>query len=261
MFKFAANLTMLFTELPFLERFKAARETGFKSVEFLFPYDYVTHDIQRLLDENGLNMVLFNLPAGNWGSGERGITNNPRKTEEFRRGVEEAIVWAQALKVPRINCLAGKTLSDISSDEQWDTLKDNIRYAADVLHENGLELLLEFINHYDVPGFMLNTSKQALKMIDEVGKPNVYLQYDIYHAQKEEGNLAGIMREHIARIKHIQIADNPGRHQPGTGEINYRFLLNELDKLGYEGYVSLEYIPKPDTWKSLEWVATHGFSL
>lgn len=259
--KFAANLTMLFTEMPFLERFKAAREAGFKSVEFLFPYDYAVDDVKRLLKENGLNVVLFNLPAGNWGGGERGIANNPGRVEEFRAGVEQAIAWAQALRVSRINCLVGKALPDVSLDEQWDTLKKNISYAADALAARGLELMIELINHYDVPGFLLNTTRQVLQLIDDVGKPNVYLQYDIYHAQREQGNLTAIMREHIARIKHVQIADNPGRHQPGTGEINYRFLLSELDRLGYDGYVSLEYIPQPDTWKSLEWIAAHGHSL
>jgi len=259
--KFAANLTMLFTEVPFLERFTACREAGFNSCEFLFPYDYQVNGIKSQLDKNKLEVVLFNLPAGDWGSGERGIASNPAKVDMFRMGVESAIKWAKALNVSRINCLVGKRLPDVSLDFQWNTLKENLSFAADALAAEKIDLLVELINHYDVPGFLLNTSKQVFNLIDEINKPNVYLQFDVYHAQREEGNLAGIMRENLNRIKHVQIADNPGRNQPGTGEINYRFLLHEFDRLGYDGYVSLEYIPKPDTWKSLEWFSALGFSL
>ncbi|OIQ07709.1 hydroxypyruvate isomerase [Moorella thermoacetica] len=259
--KFAANLTMLFTEVPFLERFKAAREAGFKAVEFLFPYDYQIKEIQGLLRENDLQVVLFNLPAGNWAGGERGIAADPRRVEEFRAGVREAVTWARALKVPRLNCLAGKALPDCTWEEQWRTLVDNVRYAADALAAEGLKLMVESINHFDIPGFLLNTTGQVLELIREVDRPNVYLQYDIYHAQREEGNLTVTLREHLASIGHIQIADNPGRHQPGTGEINYPFLLGEIDKVGYDGYVSLEYVPQPDTRQSLAWIAVYGYNL
>jgi len=258
---FAANLTMLFTEVPFLDRFKASREAGFKAVEFLFPYDYDIKEIAHLLNENNLEMVLFNLPAGDWGGGERGMAANPSKVEEFRIGVEKALIWAKALNVSRINCLVGKALKDVALEHQMKTLKENIAFAANVLATENIDLLIELINHFDVPGFLLNTTGQVLRFIDDVGKPNIYLQYDVYHAQREEGNLAGIMRENMSKIKHVQIADNPGRNQPGTGEINYRFLLNEFDRLGYDGFVSLEYIPKPNTWDSLNWLANHGFSL
>jgi hydroxypyruvate isomerase len=259
--RFAANLSMLFTEVPFLDRFKAAREAGFTAVEFLFPYEYGLENVRAKIQENGLEAVLFNLPAGNWAAGERGIAANPERVAEFRAGVEQAAAWAVELGVPRLNCLAGKEAATVTAAEQEQVLKDNIRYAAAVLQDKGLKLMLEPINHYDIPGFMLNTSYQVLQLIAEVGAPNVYLQYDVYHAQREEGELAATIRKHIQQIGHIQIADNPGRHQPGTGEINYKFLLQELDNLGYEGYVSLEYVPQPDTLTSLNWISEHGFKL
>lgn len=258
---FAANLTMLFTELPFLERFAACHEAGFKNCEFLFPYDYKMDEIKEKLEKNNLKMILFNLPAGDWGSGERGIAANPAKVDIFRQGVESAVSWAKVLDVSMINCLVGKRLPDVSLECQLATLKENLKFAADAFAKENIILLIEFINHYDVPGFLLNTSKQVLDLIEEINKPNVFLQYDVYHAQKEEGNLVGIMKENFSKIKHVQIADNPGRNQPGTGEINYKFLLNEFDRLGYDGYTSLEYIPKPDTWRSLEWFSSLGFSL
>lgn len=259
--QFAANLTMLFTELPFVERFKAAREAGFKAVEFLFPYEYEIDQIRSLVERNNLQVVLFNLPAGNWAEGERGIACDPVRKEEFRAGVKQALSFARELGVPRLNCLAGKAVSSSSYEEQWQTLVDNVRYAAEILGQYGINLMVENINHYDIPGFFLNTTKQVLELILEANIPNVYLQYDIYHAQREEGNLTDTLREHIQKIGHIQIADNPGRHQPGTGEINYRYLLQEIDKLGYEGYVSLEYIPQPDTLSSLTWITEYGYAL
>ncbi|GEA16498.1 MAG: hydroxypyruvate isomerase [Moorella sp. (in: firmicutes)] len=259
--KFAANLTMLFTELPFLERFNAARKAGFRAVEFLFPYEYAINDIKSLLIENNLQAVLFNLPAGDWAAGERGIAADPGRKEEFRAGVRQAVEWADQLNVPRLNCLAGKMNQAFSREEHWQTLIENVRYAAQALAGNDLKLMIEPINHYDVPGFFLNTTRQALQLINEVNMPNVYLQYDLYHAQKEEGNLTVTLRENIQRVGHIQIADNPGRHQPGTGEINYPFLLREIDNLGYEGYVSLEYIPEPDTLNSLGWITAYGYNL
>jgi len=259
--KFAANLTMLFTELPFLERFKAAREAGFKAVEFLFPYEYEIDQIRSLVERNNLKVVLFNLPAGNWAAGERGIAADPGRREEFREGVRQALTWARELGVTRLNCLAGKVVSSSSYEEQWQTMVDNVRYAAEVLGQHGINLMVENINQYDVPGFFLNTTKKVLELIYEANMPNVYLQYDIYHAQREEGELTNTLRQHLEKIGHIQIADNPGRHQPGTGEINYPFLLQEIDKLGYEGYVSLEYIPQPDTLSSLTWIRQYGYGL
>lgn len=257
----AANLSMLFTEHPFLERFAAARKAGFRYVEFLFPYEYETAELKKQLAQTGLNIVLFNLPSGKWAEGERGIAVQPERVAEFRTGVAKAITYALELGVSRCNCLVGKRDDALAREEQWSVLVENIRYAADAFREKGLNLLLEPLNHYDAPGFFLNKTQEVLQLIAEVERPNVYLQYDIYHAQREEGELTNIVRQHLKQIGHIQIADNPGRNQPGTGEINYRYLLQEIDALGYDGYVSLEYVPKPDTLSSLSWVEEHGFKL
>ncbi len=259
--KVAANLTMLFTEVPFLDRFSAASQAGFKAVEFLFPYEYSTSEIQQRLDRHGLRVVLFNLPSGNWAAGDRGIGASPSRKEEFRAGVQSAIDWAKAMGVPRVNCLAGKAAEGTTRDEQLQTMRDNVRYAAERLGEAGIDLTIEPINHFDIPGFVLNTTRQVLELIDEVALPNVYLQYDVYHAQREEGNLTPTLRDHFTSIGHIQVADNPGRHQPGTGEINYPYLFGEIDRLGYQGYVSLEYVPEPNTADSLGWIERYGCEL
>nr|PZN71571.1 MAG: hydroxypyruvate isomerase [Bacillota bacterium] len=259
--RFAANLTMLFTEVPFLERFAAAQKAGFRSVEFLFPYAYSVSEIQSRIDRHHLEVVLFNLPAGDWQAGDRGIAADPRRVEEFRDGVRQAIPWAKALGVPRLNCLAGKQVPGVSYGEQWKTLVENVRFAAQALGEAGLSLTVEALNHFDIPGAFLTRTEQVLALLAEVDLPNVFVQYDVYHAQREEGNLVPTLREHLPRIGHIQIADSPGRHQPGTGEINYRFVLGELDRLGYQGYVSLEYIPEPDTVSSLGWIREFGYQL
>lgn len=257
--KFAANLTMLFTDVPFLERFGAAARAGFKSVEFLHPYDYTIGQVREALDQNGLQVVLFNVPSGNWAAGDRGIGADPTRVAEYRAGVKEAVTWVKALGSPRLNCLAGKAVPGHTREEHWKTLVDNIRYTADALAEVDVKLMVEFINHYDIPGFVLNTTAQTVNLLAEVDRPNVYIQYDVYHAQREEGNLLATVRDQLARIGHIQIADCPGRHQPGTGEINYPFVFSELDRLGYTGFVSLEYIPAPDTLGSLGWIKAFGY--
>jgi hydroxypyruvate isomerase len=256
--RFAANLTMLFTEASFMERFALARAAGFTHVEYLFPYPFPAADLKAALDRHGLTQVLFNLPAGDWAAGDRGIAALPGRSDEFRAGVPKAIEYARALGVPRLNCLAGKRVAGRSDDEHWRTLVDNVRFAATALAAHGLELLVEPINRFDLPGFFINRTEQALRLIDEVGQPNVRVQYDLYHAQREEGELAATLRRHLPRIGHIQIADNPGRHQPGTGEINFPFLFRELDAAGYAGWVGLEYIPKPDTTASLGWMQAMG---
>jgi hydroxypyruvate isomerase len=258
---FAANLSMLFTELPFEERFAAAAAAGFKAVEYLFPYDYAPEKLAGLLAGNGLKQVLFNLPAGDWAAGERGIAADPDRSGEFRAGVDRAVIYAQALGVLRLNCLAGMERTDIPRESQWHTLVTNLAYAADKLAESNLTLLAEFINRRDMPGFFLHSFEQAMQLHTDVARPNFLIQYDVYHAQREGGELAASLAAGLTRIGHIQIADNPGRHQPGTGEINYRFLLAELDRLGYSGMVGLEYVPTPDTVSSLGWLKAYGFTL
>lgn len=259
--KFSANLTMLFGEVSFEERFAASKAAGFQFVEYMFPYDYPAQDLVAHLEKNGQQQVLFNLPAGNWAAGDRGIAVDAGRTEEFRQGVDTAVEYAQSLNVDLINCLVGKSIEGVEYDKQWNVLVENLSYAAEKLAADHRTLLIEMINTYDIPGFFLSTTRQALKLIDDVKAKNLKIQYDVYHMQRMEGNLLPTIEEYLEHIGHIQIADNPGRHQPGTGEINYRFLLDALDRIGYKGYVGLEYVPAPDTTASLDWLKNLGFQL
>jgi hydroxypyruvate isomerase len=259
--KFAANLTMMFTEVPFMERFGLAKEAGFKFVEYLFPYDFPVEDLKAQLQKNGLQQVLFNLPCGDWVKGERGIAAIPDRSEEFFAGVDKAIEYALALGVTQLNCLVGKKAAAFDEKQHMATLSRNIRYASNELKKRNIRLLVEAINHFDVPGFILNKTEQVLSVIEETASSNILMQYDVYHAQREEGELINTLKKNIEKIGHIQIADNPGRHQPGTGEINYRTIFKELDAMGYQGYIGLEYVPSPDTKSSLGWIKEHGYQL
>lgn len=259
--QFAANLTMLYTDSPFLDRFARAKASGFHFVEYLFPYEYDPQQLARALAQNGLTQVLFNLPAGNWSAGDRGIAAHPDRIAEFRQGVARALEFASVLQVKQINCLVGKRDEKIPLDDQRRVLIENLRYAARALADQGITLLLEMLNPYDVPGFLIVSPKTAFEIQDQVASPHLKIQYDIYHAQRTEGELANTLQKNFARIAHLQIADNPGRHQPGTGEINYRFLFDWIDKLGYTGYIGLEYIPEGTTEQSLGWVGEYGYRL
>ncbi|MDB5858367.1 MAG: hydroxypyruvate isomerase [Ramlibacter sp.] len=252
--RFAANLTMLFTELPFLDRFAAARAAGFDAVEYLFPYEYAKGDLAARLRANRLKQVLHNLPAGDWAAGERGIACHPDRVEEFRAGVARGMEYAHALDCPQLNCLAGKLPDGVTREQAHATLVANLRFAADALGKAGIRLLVEPINTFDIPGFFLTRSDQALDLIAEVGSANLFLQYDLYHAQRMEGELAGTLSRHLARIGHIQLADNPGRNEPGTGEINYPFLFRHLDALGWNGFIGCEYKPRATTLGGLGWI-------
>lgn len=252
--KFAANLTMLFNEVPFLDRFALARQAGFDAVEFLFPYSFPAERIKSLLVDNHLKLVLHNLPAGNWDAGERGIACHPDRTAEFRAGVMRAIEYAKVLGVEQLNCLVGRAPADIGDAVLRKTLVANLRYAAEQLKAADLKLLLEPINIFDIPGFYLNKSAQTIDVIEELGVDNAYLQYDIYHMQRMEGELASTLQKLLPRIAHIQLADNPGRNEPGTGEINYKFLFEHLDRLGYDGWIGCEYKPAATTQTGLTWV-------
>lgn len=251
--RFAANLTMLFTEVPFLDRFERAARAGFHAVEFLFPYAHPAEEIRRRLDEHRLALVLHNLPAGDWDAGERGIACLPDRVDEFRAGVATAITCAKALGVTQLNCLAGKAPAGADPALLNRTLVDNLRFAADALRRADLKLLVEPINTFDIPGFFVNRTAQALAIIDEVGADNLFLQYDLYHAQRMEGELAATLEKHLARIAHVQLADNPGRHEPGSGEINYPFIFAHLDRIGYRGWVGCEYKPAATTEAGLQW--------
>ena len=252
--QFAANLTMLFNEHDFLDRFEAAAKAGFKAVEFLFPYAYPVAELQKRLKDNGLKLVLHNLPAGNWEAGDRGVACDPARIDEFRAGVARGIEYGTALGVPHLNCLAGKAPAGVDAATLRSTFVANLRYAAAELKKARLNLLIEPINRFDIPGFYLNTTAQAISILDEVGADNAYVQYDIYHAQRMEGELANTMSAQLARIGHIQLADNPGRNEPGTGEINYAFLFKHLDRIGYKGWIGCEYKPAARTVDGLGWI-------
>ena len=251
--KFAANLTMLFTELPFMQRFEAAAKAGFQAVEYLFPYAYEKKELAAALRDNGLAQVLHNLPAGNWDAGERGIACHPDRVAEFKEGVGTAIDYATALGCPQVNCLAGKLPADVAPQDARRTLVDNLRFAAHELEAAGIRLVIEPINHFDIPGFFLTRTDQALALLDDVASPNLKVQYDIYHAQRMEGELGATLSRQIDRIGHIQLADNPGRGEPGTGEINYAWLFKHIDAIGYAGWIGCEYKPRGTTTEGLGW--------
>jgi hydroxypyruvate isomerase len=253
--RFSANLSLLFGELPFLERFEAARRQGFEAVEFQFPYE---HDPAALLEvtmRTNLEVVLFNLPAGDWAAGERGIACLPHRVEEFRAGVARGIEYAQALGCTRLNCLAGISPAGVPEAECRGTLIDNLRFAAGRLKAEGIRLLLEPINTRDVPGFFVSRPRQALGIIEDARCDNLFLQYDIYHAQVMEGDLANTIAANLPRIGHMQLADNPGRHEPGTGEIRFPFLFEHIDRLGYQGWIGCEYLPLTTTEASFAWMS------
>ena len=255
MLKFCANLSMMFQEHGFIDRLGAAAKAGFKGVEYVGPYAVPKADIAQRLADHGLTQVLFNLPPGNWDKGERGIACHPDRVGEFKDGVGTAIDYAEALGCKTINCLAGIKPEGVTRDKAWETMAANLAFAAGALEKKGILLIVEPINRYDIPGFLLNTSGDGIAMIDAAKAPNVKLQYDFYHMQRMEGELAATVTRLLPRIGHIQIADNPGRNEPGTGEINYPFLFAHLDRTGYQGWVGCEYKPKTGTVEGLGWLA------
>lgn len=251
--KLAANLTMLWNELPFVDRFVAAAKAGFRGVEYLFPYAFPKDELAEQLARNDLAQVLHNLPAGDWAKGERGIACDPRRVGEFQEGVGLAIDYAKALGCRQVNCLAGIAPAGVDADTVRATFVANLRFAAEKLGAAGIRLLIEPINTFDIPGFWLSHTRQALDVIRDTGSSNVYLQYDIYHMQRMEGELASTIKANLGRIAHLQLADNPGRNEPGTGEINYRFLFGFLDSIGYDGWIGCEYKPRTSTDEGLGW--------
>lgn len=253
--KFAANLTMLFTEVPFLDRFALAARAGFEGVEYLFPYDFEKEALREALDGNGLAQVLHNLPAGDWAAGERGIAVLPDRIDEFRRGVGQAIDYATALGCRQVNCLAGIAPEGLAEEALRTTFVSNLAHAADALGRHGIRLLIEPINRFDIPGFYLDTVEKAASIIKEVGHDNLFIQYDLYHQQRTGGELIGTFERHRDRIAHVQLADNPGRHEPGTGEIAWPFVFAALDALGYDGWIGCEYKPRTTTEEGLGWFA------
>jgi hydroxypyruvate isomerase len=253
--KFAANLSFLFTDAPFPERFARAAAAGFKGVEYLFPYEYAASDVAEWLRANDLEQVLFNLSAGDWAAGERGLACLPHRQGEFAESVEQALSYAMVLDCPRVHCLSGLRPAGIDEAELEATYVANLQFAADRFATIGATVMIEPINSsIDMPGYWLDDVAKGFRLLEAVDRSNVKLQYDIYHAQIIAGDLARTLEANLGRIGHIQIADNPGRHEPGTGEINYRFLFELLDRLGYDGWVGCEYKPLKTTEAGLGWL-------
>lgn len=252
--KFCANLTTLFNEVDFIRRFELAARAGFRGVECRFPYEWDKEQMAGLLAQHGLEQVSYNLPAGNWEAGERGIACLPERRGEFQAGVGLAVEYARALKCPRLNCLVGLTPAGLAAEEAQRTLVDNLRFAAGALEKEGIRLLVEPVNSQDVPGFHLVHTLQALQLFREVNHSNLWLLYDVYNMQIMEGNLTRTIRDNLERIAHMQLADNPGRHEPGSGEINFTNLFRFIDEAGYDGWIGCEYVPAGKTEDGLGWL-------
>ncbi|TAK50567.1 MAG: hydroxypyruvate isomerase [Betaproteobacteria bacterium] len=251
--KLAANLSLLFPAVDFRDRFAAAARAGFRAVEYQFPYAFAPLAVAEYARAAGVEVVLHNLPAGDAARGDRGIACLPQRVSEFREGVERALEYAQAVRCPRLNCLAGVVAPDAPRARYFDTLVENVRFAAARLKAAGVALMLEPINTRSVPGFFLANTRQALAVLDAAGADNAFLQYDIFHMQIMEGDLARSIERLLPRIGHLQLADVPGRHQPGTGEINFDYLLRQIDRVGYAGWIGCEYNPLGDTVEGLAW--------
>lgn len=263
MIRLAANLSMLFTEHDFLDRFAAAAAAGFQGVEYLFPYAYSTEDLRAALDSPGLSQVLFNLPPGDWDAGERGLTSLPGREAEFRDSVAEALHYAEALDCPRVHAMAGllpENADETTRAAYWETYISNLRYAAFEFSKKGKTLLVEPINPRDMPRFLLNTQAQARAVLEQVGAKNLRVQFDLYHCQIVEGDLIRNLETQFANIGHVQIAGVPERHEPDRGEVHYPAVLDRLAALGYEGWVGCEYRPAGATVAGLNWGQAYGLS-
>ena len=254
--QFAANLTMMFNEVPFLDRFRAASDASFKAVEFLFPYEHSPEEVAAKVKAAGIEIVLFNMPAGNWAAGERGITGLPGREQEFRDGVDKALTYAEQLSVPRLHAMAGIAPAGVDAQACRATLIANLKYAARKLAEHNIVLLLEAINTRDMPGFIVSTQKDSHAICEAVGESNLKMQMDLYHMQVMEGDLATSLKRYAPQCGHIQIAGCPERHEPDTGEIRYEYLFRLLDEIGYAGWLGCEYRPAGKTTDGLKWFHT-----
>ncbi|HEY8607427.1 MAG TPA: 2-oxo-tetronate isomerase [Noviherbaspirillum sp.] len=252
--KFAANLTMLFNELPFIDRFEAARKSGFEAVEFLFPYQYAPEDIAERLRTYKLHNVLFNLPPGDWEAGERGIASLPGREEEFREATARALQYAKKFGTPYLHAMAGIVPAGADTEAYRRTFIENLKYAAAECAQLGINLLIEPINNRDMPGYFLTRQAEAHRIREEVGAANLRVQMDFYHAQIMEGDIAVKLRQYLPHIGHIQIAGVPDRHEPDVGELNYPYLFRLLDELGYVGWIGCEYRPAAGTVEGLRWL-------
>jgi len=257
MAKFAANLTMLFTEVEFLDRFERAHNAGFKAVEFLFPYAFEADVVAQKLQQYKLEQALFNMPPGDWDAGERGLAARPGREQEFRESVETALHYATALNCKKVHAMSGMIDPNYSIEEHISTFINNIRYAADAFAKQGIELMIEPLNSRDAPNYFIAHQRQAAELIKQVDRANVKLQLDLYHAQIMDGDLTTLIQDLADVTGHIQIASVPSRNEPLTGEINYPYLFNALDASGYHGWIGCEYNPKTTTEDGLHWVAPY----
>ncbi len=256
--KFAANLSMMFQEITFLDRFDAAARAGFKGVEFLFPYDHPPAAIAERLERNRLTLALFNTVPGDWAAGERGLAALPGREDEFRAGVDKAVVYAKAANCRTLHTMAGLWPEGHDKAAGNRVYVENLRWAADRIAADGLTAIIEPINTRDIPGYFLNYTAQAMAIIEQVGRPNLRLQLDLYHLQIMEGDLATKIRALDGHYPHVQIAGNPGRHEPDIGEINYPYLFDLFDEIGYGGWIGCEYRPRGDTLAGLGWARKYG---
>ncbi|MSQ59002.1 MAG: hydroxypyruvate isomerase [Betaproteobacteria bacterium] len=252
--KFNANLSMMYNEVDFLDRFAAAAKSGFKGAEFLFPYAYDKNQVAELARKNNLKVVLFNMPPGDWNAGDRGMACDPSRHSEFQDNVGKALDYALALGCSQVHCMAGLKPRGVNEEKMREAYIANLQFAGKEMAKHNLKVLIEAINTRDIPGFYLNTSAQAMDILHYANVPNLYFQYDIYHMQIMEGDLAPTMEKLLPKIAHMQLADTPGRNEPGTGEINYSFLFRHLDKIGYQGWIGCEYRPKGNTEAGLGWM-------
>lgn len=255
--RFAANLSLLFTEVPFLDRFDAAARAGFKGVEFLFPYGFDSADIRARVDGNGLEVVLFNLPPGHWDEGERGITALRGREDEFAAGVDLALRYAEALGCTRLHAMAG--LDQHGTD--WGVYVKNLTLAAEWARADGVEILIEPINTFDMPGYFLTSTEAAREAIRETGLSNIGLQFDIYHRQRMQGGVIDAIAEFGPITRHYQCANPPDRSEPACGEIDYAAVFRAIDETGYDGWIGCEYRPRAGTLEGLDWPQLCGVSL
>ncbi|WED24026.1 hydroxypyruvate isomerase family protein [Vibrio sp. JC009] len=254
MAKFAANLTMLFTELPFMERFEAAQKVGFQAVEFLFPYDFEPALLAEKLHTFKLEQALFNMPPGDWEAGERGLAALPGREKEFQNSVDVALRYAEALNCKKVHAMSGVMDNKYSYELHEVTFIKNIRYAADKFAEKGVTLLIEPLNERVAPGYFISHQRDAVELIKKIGKPNVKLQFDVFHAQIMDGDITNLIHDLSDHIGHVQIASVPDRFEPNEGEIHYPYIFNVLDNVGYSGWIGCEYNPKDTTLSGIDWV-------
>jgi hydroxypyruvate isomerase len=253
--KFCANVSILFKEVPLLERFGRAREAGFSAVEFWWPSGEDLDEVEGAIKGAGLEVALFNCDAGDMPAGDRGLLSDPERQGRFRENVPVALDLAERLGCRKLNALVGHRLEGMSPEEQFGLARENVGWAADQAAERGVEIMVEAVNTFENGPYLLYRTADAAEFVGSVGRPNVKVQYDVYHMQRMEGNLVANLREYIGEIGHVQVADSPGRGEPGTGEIHYPYVLAELEKLGYDGYVGLEYNPSAgSTGESLGWL-------